>query len=538
MLKWLGVNKKKQKEDEIFDSVRSGLQSMYKQRLLPLERDFKANQFYAPLLTDGDFASKPMVMLLGQYSTGKTTFIKHFLEREYPGLRIGPEPTTDRFIAVMDGAHDQVIPGNAAVVDPTKAFSQLSNFGNNFLARFEVSVMPSPALKGITLIDTPGVLSGNKQTSRGYDFEGVIKWFGDQSDLILLIFDAHKLDISDEFRRCIQALRGNDTKIRILLNKADMVNTQQLMRVYGALMWSLGKVIPTPEVARVYIGSFWDQPLQNDENRKLFEAEANDLYTDIQLLPRNAAVRKLNDFIKRARLAKTHCYLLSYLRKQMPSVFGKQQKQKQLIQNLDGVYRALAQEHSLPLGDFPPIQLVQDKLAQFDFSKLPKLDHKRIELLDEMLSHQIPNLMKLIPAEERQTEEALPESVMHAAEPSPFQILKQQGGPAAPGYELDRWLRTPPNTGEFEADFVALGPDHQGRITGAQAKDDLTRSKLPSTVLHKIWNLADVTRDGYLDIYEYALCRHFIAMKLSGHELPAELPDELHPNKGQQAISV
>ena len=32
----------------------------------------------------------------------------------------------------------------------------------------------------------------------------------------------------------------------------------------------------------------------------------------------------------------------------------------------------------------------------------------------------------------------------------------------------------------------------------------------------RIWNLADVTRDGYLDIYEYALCRHFIAMKLSG----------------------
>ena len=38
-------------------------------------------------------------------------------------------------------------------------------------------------------------------------------------------------------------------------------------------MWSLGKVLGTPEVARVYIGSFWDQPLRFDINRRLFEAE-------------------------------------------------------------------------------------------------------------------------------------------------------------------------------------------------------------------------------------------------------------------------
>lgn len=58
---------------------------------------------------------------------------------------------------------------------------------------------------------------------------------------------------------------------RVLLNKADTIDTQQLMRVYGALMWSLGKVMQTPEVCRVYIGSFWEAPLSNFENRFLLE---------------------------------------------------------------------------------------------------------------------------------------------------------------------------------------------------------------------------------------------------------------------------
>jgi len=44
------------------------------------------------------------------------------------------------------------------------------------------------------------------------------------AQVILLLFDAHKLDISDEFKEAIDSLKGHDDKIRVVLNKADMVS--------------------------------------------------------------------------------------------------------------------------------------------------------------------------------------------------------------------------------------------------------------------------------------------------------------------------
>ncbi|XP_003993621.2 EH domain-containing protein 1 [Felis catus] len=527
MFSWVSKDARRKKEPELFQTVSEGLRQLYAQKLLPLEEHYRFHEFHSPALEDADFDNKPMVLLVGQYSTGKTTFIRHLIEQDFPGMRIGPEPTTDSFIAVMHGPTEGVVPGNALVVDPRRPFRKLNAFGNAFLNRFMCAQLPNPVLDSISIIDTPGILSGEKQRiSRGYDFAAVLEWFAERVDRIILLFDAHKLDISDEFSEVIKALKNHEDKIRVVLNKADQIETQQLMRVYGALMWSLGKIINTPEVVRVYIGSFWSHPLLIPDNRKLFEAEEQDLFKDIQSLPRNAALRKLNDLIKRARLAKVHAYIISSLKKEMPNVFGKESKKKELVNNLGEIYQKIEREHQISPGDFPSLRKMQELLQTQDFSKFQALKPKLLDTVDDMLANDIARLMVMVRQEESlMPSQAVKGGAFEGTMNGPFGHGYGEG--AGEGIDDVEWVvgKDKPTYDEI---FYTLSPVN-GKITGANAKKEMVKSKLPNTVLGKIWKLADVDKDGLLDDEEFALANHLIKVKLEGHELPADLPPHLIP---------
>uniref|UniRef100_A0A0M3HII0 G domain-containing protein n=1 Tax=Ascaris lumbricoides TaxID=6252 RepID=A0A0M3HII0_ASCLU len=125
-------------------------------------------------------------------------------------------------------------------------------FGDVFLNKLRATNFKADLLKHISIIDTPGILTGDKQVAaRGYDFSKIIKFLSNKVDLIFLLFDANKLDISDEYKQVIEILDGCDDKIRIVLNKADSVRPRELVRVRGALMWALGKIMKCPEVPKV-----------------------------------------------------------------------------------------------------------------------------------------------------------------------------------------------------------------------------------------------------------------------------------------------
>ena len=203
-----------------FDGIIDGCKSIYAEKIRPLEEQYLINNFHYPLLNAKDFDAKPLVLLVGQYSTGKTSFIKYLLDMEFPGMHIGPEPTTDGFQAIMYGGESRALPGHALVSNPETPFYELSQFGNSFLQRFSGCEVPSNFSRGATLVDTPGVLAGKKQEERSYNFLEVVRWFAPRADMIMLMFDANKVDISDEFKKVIVLLQEYEDKIRVVARRA------------------------------------------------------------------------------------------------------------------------------------------------------------------------------------------------------------------------------------------------------------------------------------------------------------------------------
>ncbi len=373
------------------------LKDLYKDKLLNIERNSKFHKFHHPEILEAELAAKPTVLLIGQYSTGKTTFIKHLIGMEYVDHHIGPEPTTDRFVAVVYGEEAKKIDGNACTGVNTLPFSGLSTFGTSFLNKFYAAVVPAPLLNHINLIDTPGVLSGEKQrTSRGYDFAKVSRWFAERCDLILLMFDCSKLDISDEFKSVIEELQPHEDKVHCVLNKADQLDSESLMRVYGALLWSMGRIFKGAEVSRIYVGSFTDAPLIRNEHAELFHKDELVLKGHIAELPKACSMRKINDIVKRIRLAVVHLCVLGHLRSRMPYLWGQNYIQSQLIEKLHEVFEEVRVTYQLSEGDFPRLDRFKAQLQMEDFYTFPKLDRRVLTTLQNLLTEDIPRIINLV----------------------------------------------------------------------------------------------------------------------------------------------
>lgn len=378
------------------------LWQIYEETVLPIERRSFFAHFHSPAITPEEFSSRPQVLLLGQYSTGKTSMVRWLTGTECPHFDVRPQPSTDKFMAVVHGEQERLIHGNAATCLPQLPYQGLAVFGASFLGSFQALALPSEILGELTFIDTPGVLAGCKQRiGRDYDFAAVCAWMAERADVVLLTFDAHKLDISDEFQEVMEVLRPYADKVRCVLNKADQIDAANLVRVYGALLWNVGKVFRTPEVTRVYVSSFWEKEYRFQDHRQLFDEDKEAVLKELHDLPRTSLLRKINSFVARVRRVRAHLAIASHIRGELPwlpMTLGLDGRLRRWLEpNLPRLFEETQRLRGLSSGDMPSMEAFKARLDLFeDLSKLPAWDAKAMARLDRVIDVEVPALINRV----------------------------------------------------------------------------------------------------------------------------------------------
>lgn len=75
-------------------------------------------------------------------------------------------------------------------------------------------------------------------------------------------------------------------------------------------------------------------------------------------------------------------------------MIGKTKTQQRLIENLEDEFRKVQREFHLPAGDFPNVEHFREILQGYNFDKFEKLKPQKIQAVDDMLSYDIPELLK------------------------------------------------------------------------------------------------------------------------------------------------
>lgn len=552
-----------QQQEQQADLIVRGLANLYLSHIRPLEEQSRFETFASPSFNRQYFFTAPQVLIIGAYSSGKSSFIQYLAERSIPGVEVGEQPTTATVHAIMGlkpGTSEGIILGNAAASDTQLPFQNLQSLGSTFLNHFQVSLCDSPLLQKLTFIDTPGVLAGATIKHRDYHFPDVVKQLCANSvSMVLVIFDAHKLDISDTMKDALLALRGYEDKVFFVLNKADTLSSQSLLRVYGALMWSLGKIFDMPEAIRVFIGSFWEKPYQSDENKSLLEAEEASLLAQIRGLPKVHSIRLVNEIVKRARQVKTHVLICNQLRSHFGVFTSKDKKKAELLkeERLIEEFNKVMTEHGLPIGDMPRMNHFIAKMNHLQIHKIPEISKSQLQKLDWVLSTAIPDLMRQSQEmqfkiqqieqeklnEERNAKLAAKQLAASNPEAASGPVNNDDGdgddsfNPFANDDDgnnmrdtVKPWSIPPTFRIRFTEQFTTLKLNN-GRLSGQSAKPILQLSGLTGQQLKKIWFNADIDKDGYLDSDEFILCQYLIEVCKSTGSVPPMTVDLCPPSK-------
>uniref|UniRef100_S4RU38 Si:ch211-11k18.4 n=1 Tax=Petromyzon marinus TaxID=7757 RepID=S4RU38_PETMA len=168
---------------------------------------------------------KITVMILGNHSAGKSSFINWYVEEHV--LRTGVAIETQGFTFVTSGRKRESLTGNATLhlYPHFKALQEIKDTGVTEYLGTEISTSKQKKFSLVTFIDTPGLVDGDMKYP--FDVDSTIHWLGELADLIFVFFDPMGQALCKRTLNIVERLNEHQgDKLRFFLSKADEAGTE------------------------------------------------------------------------------------------------------------------------------------------------------------------------------------------------------------------------------------------------------------------------------------------------------------------------
>ncbi len=281
--------------ENYIQSLRSEMVATVEEYLSPVAQEYG----YSDVPLESTIKWRPMVLILGNYSSGKSTLINEFLGADIQA--IGQAPTDDSFTILT---YDDSMPetqgvrviqerdGKFLLNDPEYPFEILKKHGQRFAAHFRLKKINAPFLQNLALIDTPGMLDSITERDRGYNYQEVIGDLAQLADLVLVLFDPHKAGTVRETHTSLRETvltRTYEDRVLFVLNRIDeCTSLTDLLQVYGTLCWNLSQITGRKDIPSIHL-TYASRAVKNP-NSQITEDRSFLRYLDNQREKLKAAV--------------------------------------------------------------------------------------------------------------------------------------------------------------------------------------------------------------------------------------------------------
>ncbi|XP_060945822.1 uncharacterized protein si:ch211-11k18.4 [Limanda limanda] len=161
---------------------------------------------------------KITVMLMGNHSAGKSSFINWYVEEHIQ--RTGVAIETQGFSFITSGRKRESLTGNATLhlyphFKPLQEFKGVSEYLST-----EICTSRQKRFSLVTFVDSPGLVDGDMKYP--FDVDDVLMWLGDLCDLILVFFDPMGQALCKRTLNIVECLNErHGDRLHFYLSKAD-----------------------------------------------------------------------------------------------------------------------------------------------------------------------------------------------------------------------------------------------------------------------------------------------------------------------------